>query len=361
MARDRELAKICNAYKADLQAGNAKTLVDLLLEWIGRGKPVSVLAGILFYLVFAFAIGLIISAVLGELSRWRNIIINMWSDPVVFIWTYFGLFTATASMFIANLYFHKIVVVLRDHVLNVVESEETLAKIKNWIDFLCNKKIAWLGAGLGGLAAVPIVVSNFDNAVGFHVGIGYTVALYLIAAQSSLFFGFLLGTLGLAFNVRYFELTLFESDPAHSEVVARLSGSLSWFVYLVAAYGAIQTFGIVALKLGYFLYILFIFWFAIVGVFFLSQYGLSQVIQRVKWRTLNQCQEEISAIRRKKPTLSEEDREQLNWLLDYHDRVKATRNSAFDVNAGLSFLNSLLLPLIGFLLGNVDVILKFLH
>jgi len=362
MSRSRDIARQCKEFKAELQAGTKRTFVDLLLEWIGRGKPAPVIIGILVFVLLPSAIGFVLAAILGEVGLWQDLFRTMWSgNPLEFLWAYFGLITATASMFIANVYFHKIMVVIRDHLLDVVESEETLERIKHWVDFLCNKKIAWIVAAVGGLLSVPIVVANFDGAVGFFVGIGYTVTLFFISAQSSLFFGFLLGTLGFAFNLRYFELTLFESDPAHSEVIARLSGSLNWFVYFVAIYGAVQTSGIVTLKLSYFVYILFVFWFAIIGVFVLSQYGLAQIIQRVKWRTLNKCQQEITEFRGKKSALSEEDREQLNWLLDYHDRVTATRNSAFDVSAGLSFLNSLLLPLIGFLLGNVDVILKFLR
>lgn len=45
--------------------------------------------------------------------------------------------------------------------------------------------------------------------------------------------------------------------------------------------------------------------------------------------------------------------------MDYHDRIKATRNSALDLRAGLNFLNSLLLPLIAFVLGNLDKILAY--
>jgi hypothetical protein len=47
----------------------------------------------------------------------------------------------------------------------------------------------------------------------------------------------------------------------------------------------------------------------------------------------------------------------MNRLMDLHDRIKATRSSALDLRAGLAFLNSLLLPLIAFLLANLDRVL----
>jgi hypothetical protein len=46
-------------------------------------------------------------------------------------------------------------------------------------------------------------------------------------------------------------------------------------------------------------------------------------------------------------------------ITENHDRIKATRNSALDLRAGLNFLNSLLLPLLAFVLGNFDKILAY--
>ena len=50
--------------------------------------------------------------------------------------------------------------------------------------------------------------------------------------------------------------------------------------------------------------------------------------------------------------------EAMNRLMDYHDRVRATRNSALDLRTSLSFLNSLLLPLIAFILANLDSLVE---
>jgi len=58
------------------------------------------------------------------------------------------------------------------------------------------------------------------------------------------------------------------------------------------------------------------------------------------------------------PMPSKDEREYLTWLFDYHERVKATPNSSIDLKSGIGFLNSLLLPVIAFILGNIDTILK---
>ena len=60
------------------------------------------------------------------------------------------------------------------------------------------------------------------------------------------------------------------------------------------------------------------------------------------------------------PILSEKRLAQINKLLDYHDRIAATRNSALNLRAGLSFVNSLLLPVIALLLANLEKIIALL-
>ncbi len=358
MSKNQSVSKRRNQLRIHLEEGNYKALVDILLQRIGRGKPVSPLMGTTIFFAGPMVIGLLIATFLGELSVWQRVIQNLLPNPILLIWIVFSLITASASMIIANVYFHKMVATIRDHVLESVESLETLNDIENWVMLLCNKRLAWLTAVLGGLITSPIIIIINSSAAGVFVGIGHSALLFLFAAQSSLFISFIYGIMVFTFRLRGYELRLFESDPANSEVIARLSDSLSWFVYIVAVYGAAQTFGIVTLQLPYFSFILFLFWIPIVAIFLMSQLSLSRIIQNSKWKALNTTQQKIAAIQ-KKSALKKEDQDNLLWLLNYHDRVKLTRNSAFDLKAGISFLNSMLLPLVGFILGNLDNVIAF--
>jgi hypothetical protein len=45
--------------------------------------------------------------------------------------------------------------------------------------------------------------------------------------------------------------------------------------------------------------------------------------------------------------------------MDYHDRIEATPNSALNFRSGLNFLNSLLLPVLAFLIGNLKDVISF--
>ncbi len=53
--------------------------------------------------------------------------------------------------------------------------------------------------------------------------------------------------------------------------------------------------------------------------------------------------------------------EHIRALIDYHNQVKDTPDSALNFRAGLNFLNSLLLPLLAFVLANLDKALSLFN
>jgi len=76
-------------------------------------------------------------------------------------------------------------------------------------------------------------------------------------------------------------------------------------------------------------------WGIITIVFLSNQYALAKIITRAKWKTLNEIQAQIKRLRGQEDIPSEKTLEHLGKLMDYHDRIKATRNSALDLRAGL--------------------------
>jgi hypothetical protein len=51
--------------------------------------------------------------------------------------------------------------------------------------------------------------------------------------------------------------------------------------------------------------------------------------------------------------------DRLGKLMDYHDRIRDTPNSALNFRAGLNFLNSLLLPILAFVAANLRDVVNF--
>jgi len=136
---------------------------------------------------------------------------------------------------------------------------------------------------------------------------------------------------------------------------------LSNFVYIGAILAAIVTLFITFIKLlttAISILLLLLAWGPLTALFVFNQRALAKIITRAKWKTLNEIQAQIERLRAQEDIPSEQTLAHLGKLMDYHDRIKATRNSALDLRAGLNFLNSLLLPLIAFLLTNLDKVLK---
>jgi len=343
--------------KAELGEENTRTIVDIFLHWIGRGRSNSMWMGILITFLFIGIISFLLIALFGELNSLYQTGLNL--PPGWESLTIFALFMSTASMLFANAFFHRVVGVLRIQVVDLAESTKTLDGIRSWVELLCERPIIITIAVLfGGVVSATYVATILGNFMGTTFPLSLYLSLTLFSTQSSVFVGLGLATLNLALRMRNFELRLFESDPASSEIIAHLSGLFSGYVYLVAAYGAILTFGLVRIGLvTYYVPLMLLFWTPIIAMFVGSQHSLAKIIQRSKWKTLNSIQKKIAALRKEHALPDNEDRESITWLLDYHERVRSTRNSALDLGSWFNFLNSLLLPLIAFVLGNIDTLL----
>jgi DNA-binding GntR family transcriptional regulator len=102
-----------------------------------------------------------------------------------------------------------------------------------------------------------------------------------------------------------------------------------------------------------------VWWSPTIALFILYQTSLASIIRRAKWKALNEIQSQVEELRASNNLKDKETMEAINRLMDFHDRVKATRNSAIDSSTIINFINSLLLPLLAFLLGNFDKVLSF--
>ncbi|MFN2150581.1 MAG: hypothetical protein ACK2T5_03215, partial [Anaerolineales bacterium] len=58
--------------------------------------------------------------------------------------------------------------------------------------------------------------------------------------------------------------------------------------------------------------------------------------------------------------VSEANITRISQLMDLHDRVSATPNSMLNWSTGISFVNQLMFPLLGFLLVNFDTFIRWI-
>jgi hypothetical protein len=76
---------------------------------------------------------------------------------------------------------------------------------------------------------------------------------------------------------------------------------------------------------------------------------------------LNEVQEKIEKLYGGEEIPDKDALERLSKLMDYHDRIQSTPNSALNFRASLNFLNSLLLPILAFVFANLDKVLDVIR
>ncbi len=157
---------------------------------------------------------------------------------------------------------------------------------------------------------------------------------------------------------------LYESDPSNSEVVGRLSQLLTYVLYITMAYIVQLTIALTYFKVltvnTAAIFSLFV-WAPTVLLYTAGQFHLSNLITRAKWKILNEIQTKVETLYAREPIPRKDTLQLLEQLMDYHDRIQATPNSALNFRAGLNFLNSLLLPVLAFVAANINNILTFVR
>jgi hypothetical protein len=201
-----------------------------------------------------------------------------------------------------------------------------------------------------------------NNSAAFSAGPFVTIVLCGVQA---VWVGYYLYPFYVAFPNRLnrYHFDLYTPDPSSSEVVGRLSQLLTFLLYVTMAYIVWLTVG-----LGYvnvlttesptpgIVFSIFV-WAPTVILYTAGQYHLSELITRTKWKTINEIQTKVEDLYKEKKIPDQDTLDRLGKLMDYHDRIKTTPNSALNFRAGLNFLNSLLLPILAFVAANLrDVI-----
>jgi hypothetical protein len=230
----------------------------------------------------------------------------------------------------------------------------------------------WLAATLGlrrqlGLIVIfggligPLVVVLARSALVFVVNPITLIVAVILGIEGAICLPSFLSALALPFELSRYQLKLGTVDPANSELVERLYRVLIVNILSMGAFAALITlwlwvFGLLPPQTA--LILLGVQWLTIVTTFTIGQYGLALIIRRVKQLKLNEIQARITQIEQSAALTDKDSVEMILRLLDYYRQVKAMRGSALDIGAVLSFLQSLLLPLIASLLASVTAILQ---
>lgn len=340
--------------KRRLASGEYRTLIDVILDGTGRAlqklarQPQSVSfwysAAIICSLVLVTS--LVISAILGEYQdmRWRIFRIEV-----------LGVLLAFASLVIFKLYIGSVFTRIRNHILDTIISEANLADFRRWLGLFCNVKLQLIFCLIYGLTLGLYTADALSDVQQGFIGYGPTVTSCLVAFIWGIPMYFLFAFLVLPARLSQYDYRLYKADPSSSEAIAHLSDLLGGLVYLygIVAMGSMIYLTYAGLLLAILRISIIVAWLPITLLFLTGQYALRRIITRGKRVALSEIQARIDRIQAEEELAEKETMEKVIRLMDYHDRVKGTKNTALSIRSGLDFLNSLLLPVAGSILGNV--------
>jgi len=365
MTEDTALIEKREELKRQLAAGEYKTLVDLMLDGTGRliqkltqtPEPLSFWYSAVVIALVILLISFLTSVLLGENSETMPHCFR--PEDILFAISRVGLILA--GLIVGKIYSDIFSTTWRDYLLDAIESVADLADLQRWLAaFGSVKKPLFISLALGILGGVYGAILGSAIRGGF-VGFGPTILAVMVDFLGGVLLYYIFLFLALPARLSRYQFKLYVADPSSSEVIDHLSDMLSNWVYIVAVILAIFTlilalFGLLTLAT----IIIFapLFGGPLTAFFIINQVALAKIITRAKWKTLNEIQAQIERLRAQEEIPSEKTLAHLGKLMDYHDRIKATRNSALDLRAGLNFLNSLLLPLLAFLLANLGKVLE---
>lgn len=161
-----------------------------------------------------------------------------------------------------------------------------------------------------------------------------------------------------------FHFRLYRAAPSSSQVLDELSDASVSTLYVLCAFFAAVTFvsarmGLVAGIPGLVCLIISS-WVPLLLVFAGAQRTFSRIIEGAKWRSMRAIQDQVHTLSDREPILQPATLEHIGKLMDHHDRIQKTRDTAIDLQAWVAFLNSMLLPAIAFVAAHAEEALAWL-
>lgn len=248
--------------------------------------------------------------------------------------------------------------------LDRMERSKDLIDLGNWLNWNFRIRIPLIfGLILGPILGL-LLYNGWRASHGLpplHIG---TLVTVILSSMEAMWVGYYLYPFYLMFppQLHRYHFDLYTPDPSSSEVVGRLSRLLSFILYVTMGFiiqlmiglGFFNVFSEKTLVPGFVLTLLVV--SPMVIMYAAGQFHLSDLIARAKWKMLNEVQTKIEKLYKSEEIPDKDTLERLSKLMDYHDRIKSTPNSALDFQASLNFLNSLLLPILAFVLANLDTV-----
>jgi hypothetical protein len=253
-------------------------------------------------------------------------------------------------------YWHMVMSTISNHLLDTLIALEDIRDLDDWLRSWANRRAELIFSIL-----FAILFETYFVLAALFTGdmlprIPVLIAFLPLFIQMGLLFYDFFRALSMPLRIQRYQFKLYQVDPASSDIIARLAGLFTAFIFLIAV-----IVGILSLLLGVFnplplygsIFVLAVAWLPLFLAFGVTQRALRQIIKQGKQKALNEIQAKVEKLQAREEIPGEETLKHIRALIDYHDYIKSRRDSTLDLRAGLNFLNSLLFPVVGFLLGNL--------
>jgi hypothetical protein len=341
--------------KRQLAAGEYRSSVDVILEAVGRilqkltrrtQPPAPWISALTISLLISL-IAVLSSLLTGGMSRQALGTIAL-GGTLIFL-----------NSLIAKTTFDRAFATLQDKLLDELESSAGLTGIQNWLVAAGDLKRPALVGFLIWVAYVAFINPN---------PIDSPSPVYIVVMGAPMLFwtGFLLYYMVLfailTLRLGRCQFKLHTEDPVSTEVLEDWSGMMSFAAYMFAFMLATGTLFTVTIETFSLRALFFVIprWLPLIALFVVNQIAISGVITRSKRKSLNEVEAQMAALRPGADPPEHEAMETLLWLWDYHDRIKGSRNSTLDIMGIVNLVNTLLIPLLAFLVANREAIFELL-
>jgi hypothetical protein len=303
------------------------------------------------------ALSFLTSLLLGESYPARRTMI---------IWEFWGCACAFGIMLLVRYSLRKTFTTFQESTIDALLSTRGLDALQQWVAASCSLKRQVAFSLLFTLFWMPLMVCFFSVKLGGFLGVGATILTtinaFLLANGQYLWIPYL--RLPLILGQQHYKVYAF--DPSSSDFIQRLSDTFESLAFLYSIVAALVSLCFISRSGAPLVRIISIFWllgsWGVLGGFFLSaQFQLGKIIGRAKHETLRGIQTRVEALYAGMENPDRDTLATIEKLMELHGRVKATNNWAISFHEGLRFLNTLLIPLLGFILANIDLVAKFLR
>lgn len=357
MLDDSALHEKREELKNQLQVGNYAILPDIILDGVGKGirklarntkTPSYWYSSVILFLI-VLLIGILCLHFFDGSHPYQG--------PIT-VFVIIAIAAGSVSLPVAKTYIDRILNEFRVHTVDTIQSIDDLTDLQNWFALVCNSRyqlICSLIYGLLLLTVIPILL--LQTKLGF-IGVGPVLALMLPLFQSSMIVYYLILFFVLPVRLSRYEYRLYSNDPSHSNVIGYLSNILTYGLLLFSIFMAITTVSVSYMwrlySVEFRVFSLSIIWVPIIAIFVINQSSLSKIVKQSKGRKLGELQTRIEKLEAEKDLANKETIEAITALMDYHDRIRDSKDSTLDVQSVLNFISALLLPLIAALIATLS-------